>query len=177
MLAALLLLATPTPAFDVECTYPSRSQKELVTAPDCARREGGLAFNPDRLRDFAFKRGLSQVNIGGQWYYVRQDGAMMRVMGYDNWIEPFQGGRARSELRGKIGYVDRRFRLVLTRIYDGAYPFEHGRAMVCFGCKLISDGEHGYFSGGSWACIDRRGRELGPRREVAMGQIGAGICD
>ena len=168
MLAALLLLATPAEAaaFDLECTYASRSRKELITAPDCARRDGTLTFNPARLSDFAFKRGLMDVNIGGHWHYVRRDGLSQPVMTYDNWADEFQSGLARSEVAGKVGYIDRRLRLVLPRIYDGAFPFEKGRAVVCFGCTRRSDGEHSYYAGGSWACVDARGREIRPRREA-----------
>ena len=57
-------------------------------------------------------------------------------------------------------------RLVLPRIYDGAFPFEKGRAVVCFGCTKRIDGEHSFYAGGSWACIDPRGREIRPRREA-----------
>ena len=175
MLAALLLIATPAQAvpFDLECTYGSRSQKELVTAPDCARRTPKLELNPARLSDFAFKRGLADINIGGAWHYVRRDGTSQPVMTYENWADEFHSGLARSEVTGKIGYVDRRLRLVLPRIYDGAFPFEKGRAVVCFGCTVKFEGEHGYYVGGSWACIDPRGREIQRRRDFH----GSKVCD
>jgi hypothetical protein len=171
MLAALLLLATPGPAFDMECTYPSRSQKELVTAPDCARRDATLSFNPTRLRDFAFKSGLIDVRFGSQWFYVRRDGVSQPVMTYDNWADEFRFGLARSETGGKIGYIDRKLRLVLPRIYDGAFPFENGGALVCFGCTRQSDGEHSFYMGGDWTCIDAKGRELQQRRHFEPGQV------
>ncbi|MCW3847585.1 WG repeat-containing protein [Sphingomonas sp. LB-2] len=175
MLAALLLLAAPVQAggYDLECTYNSRSRRELVTAPDCARQAGMVSFNPERLRDFAFKHGLSDVNIGGHWYYVRRDGVSQPVMTFENWADEFHSNRARSEADGKIGYVDRRLRLVLPRIYDGAFPFEKGRAVVCFGCTRETDGEHSYYAGGSWACIDPSGREIRPRRT----ETGYKVCD
>lgn len=176
MLAALLLLATPAPVFDLGCTYPSRSQKELVTAPDCARRDGSLTFNPARLSDFAFKRGLIDVNIGGEWYYVRRDGASQPVMTYDNWADEFHSGLARSEVGGKIGYVDRKLRLALPRIYDGAFPFEKGRAVVCFGCTKENDGEHSFYRGGDWTCIDTRGRELRRREHFAPDRFNKMTC-
>lgn len=168
MLAALLLLATPAPqtGFDVPCTYGSRSRKELVVAPDCARRTPALELNPVRLSDFAFRHGLADINIAGAWHYVRRDGASQPVMTYENWADEFHSGLARSEVGGKIGYVDRRLRLVLPRRYDGAFPFEKGRAVVCFGCTRESDGEHSFYARGSWACIDSRGREIRPRREA-----------
>ena len=168
MLAAFLLLATPVPqtGFDVQCLYSSRREKELTVADDCARRTPALEFNPARLRDFVFTRGLSDVNVKGQWYYVRPGGASQPVMTFENWADEFHSGLARSEVAGKIGYVDRRLRLVLPRIYDGAFPFEKGRAVVCFGCTKRIDGEHSFYAGGSWACIDPRGREIRPRREA-----------
>ena len=178
MLAALLLLATPAPqtGFDVACVYGSRSQKELVDAPDCARRTPALELNPARLRDFAFKRGLTDINIGGAWYYVRRDGVSQPVMTFDNWADEFNSGLARSEVGGKIGFVDRRLRLILPRIYDGAFPFENGGALVCFGCTRENDGEHSFYAGGDWTCIDTSGRELQPRRRFEPGQINRMTC-
>lgn len=176
MIATLLLLATPAPAFGLECTYPSRSRKELVTAPDCARRDGTLTFNPTRLSDFAFTRGLIDVNIGGQFYYVRRSGLSQPVMTFDNWADDFRYGLARSEVGGKIGYIDRKLRVVLPRIYDGAFPFENGGALVCFGCTKQSDGEHSFYRGGDWTCVDHRGRELSPRRHFEPDQVNKMTC-
>lgn len=178
MLFALLLIVTPVQAapFDVECVYTSRSQKELVEAADCARRGGTLDFNPARVRDFAFKHGLSDVNVGGQWHYVRRDGRSQPVMTFENWADEFHDNRARSEADGKIGYVDHRLRLVLPRFYDGAFPFDRGRALVCFGCTRQSDGEHSFYTGGEWTCIDPRGRELQPRRRVQPGDYAKFTC-
>ena len=179
MLAPLLLIATPVQAapFDVKCTYSSRSEKELVVAPDCARRDRALRFNPARLIDFAFTRGLSDVNIGGHWYYVRDDGLSQPVVTFENWADEFHSGLARSEVADKIGYIDTRLRLVLPRRYDGAYPFEKGRALVCFGCTLESDGEHHYYAGGIWTCINPRGHEIRPRIKVFPNEGGAAVCD
>lgn len=166
MLAALLLLAAPQTGYDVQCTYSSRREKELTVAADCARRTPELAFNPARLSDFIFNRGLAEVNIGGGWHYVRPNGGSAPMMTFDNWADEFHSDRARSEVAGKIGYIDRSLRLALPRIYDGAFPFENGRAVVCFGCVKGTDGDHSFYAGGQWACIDPRGREIGPRKPM-----------
>jgi len=180
MLAALILLAMPTQAaaYDIGCLYPSRSQKELVEANDCARHAGTIEFNPARVRDLAFgASGLADVNVSGQWYYIHRDGGSAPVMTFDNWADEFHDNRARSQLGGKIGYIDRRLRLVLPRIYDGAFPFERGRAVVCFGCTRETDGEHHYYAGGEWTCIDTSGRELiAPRQRVEAGRAGRTTC-
>jgi len=178
MIAALLLIATPAQAarFDVQCIYPSRFEKELVTAPDCARRDGALRFNPARLMDFAFRHGLVDVNIGGHWYYVGRDGSSAPVMTFDNGADEFQSGLARSEVDGKIGYIHKGLKLVLPRIYDGAFPFDRGRAIVCFGCTRETDGEHSYYAGGDWTCIDTLGRELRGRERAEPGRVGRTDC-
>jgi hypothetical protein len=100
------------------------------------------------------KDGLASIYVD-QWYKVRRDGGAAPVMTVDNWAEPFSDGRARSQVGGKIGYIDRYLKLVVPARYDGAFPFERGVAVVCVGCKLVSDGEHTHYEGGMWGCIDR----------------------
>jgi len=64
---------------------------------------------------------------------------------------------------------------------DGAFPFADVRAgdyraLVCFGCTRESDGEHSFYTGGDWTCIDTKGRELQPRRHIERGQIARITC-
>lgn len=96
----------------------------------------------------------------GQWFYVRRNGGMAPVMKYDNGPDDFSDGLARSPVGHKIGYIDRRLRLVIPARYDGAFPFARGVAVVCLGCASVSDGEHSWYEGGEWGCIDRSGKEL-----------------
>jgi len=152
----------PGPA-DLPCTYwPSGGDMESF--PHCAQLDGNGTprVAPEHLRRLIYDRhGLATILIG-QWYVVRRNGVLAPVMIMDNGPESFSNGLARSPVGGKIGYIDRSLRLVIPARYDGAYPFAHGVAQVCFGCTVQSDGEHSWYAGGTSACIDRRGRTLAP---------------
>jgi hypothetical protein len=104
-----------------------------------------------------------------QWYYVRRGVAPVPVESMDNGPDSFEDGLARSRVGGKIGYIDRKLNLVIPATYDGAYPFKDGVAVVCTACTYVSDstaseGERGWYEGGQWGRIDRRGRVVSPFR-------------
>lgn len=122
----------------------------------------GLRYGPHDLAAV----GLSRSGTGGaaQWFYVRRDGVMAPVMTYDNGPENFPYGLARSPVGARIGYIDQKLNLVIPARYDGAYPFENGFAVVCLDCKIVSGGEHSWYEGGTWGCIDRNGKERAPLR-------------
>jgi hypothetical protein len=68
----------------------------------------------EHLRALAFdKHGIAAVWIKGfkGFYYVRRDGHMAPVVTYDNAPDSFVEGRARTQVDGKIGYIDRRVSL------------------------------------------------------------------
>ena len=87
---------------------------------------------------------------------------MVPVITYDNGPDSFVEGRARTQVDGKIGYVDRKLRVVIPPRYDWGFPFEQGRAVVCSGCAQKRDGEHWFVEGGMWGAVDRNGREIVP---------------
>jgi hypothetical protein len=118
------------------------------------------------LRALSFDRhGIAAVWIKGfkGFYYVRRDGHMVPVVTYDNAPDSFVEGRARTQVDGKIGYIDGRLRVVIPPRYDWGFPFEHGKAVVCSGCAPKPDGgEHGLVEGGMWGTVDPNGREIVP---------------
>lgn len=121
----------------------------------------------EHLRALSFdKHGIAAVWIGGVkgFYYVGRDGHMVSVVAYDSAPDAFVEGRARTQLDAKIGYIDRKLRLVISPRYDWGFPFEHGRAVVCRGCAQKPIGEHWVVEGGMWGIVDRDGREIVPLR-------------
>ncbi|MGP0060840.1 MAG: WG repeat-containing protein [Beijerinckiaceae bacterium] len=150
---------------DYSCAYSPKAKGDVLQFEHCAwsdaaghtylKREHRLALDFDRY-------GLASVNIGGGWYYVSRDGRLAPVMAMDNWAEPFADGLARSPVGHKIGFINRNLALIIPPRYDGALPFEHGWAEVCIDCKLTSHGEHSWYEGGRWGCIDRHGHERKP---------------
>lgn len=164
LILSILLLTAAAPAqerYPLSCFYAPRGG-ELDSYPDCASidAEGHVHLARKHFRQLDFdSHGLAAVTVGPGFYYLRRDGRSAPVMMRDNGPEAFSQGRARSEVNGKVGFIDRSLRLVIPRRYDGAMPFEKGSAEVCTGCAVASDGEHSWYTGGHWVRIDRRGRQ------------------
>jgi hypothetical protein len=120
----------------------------------------------EHLRALSFdKHGVAAVWIKGfkGFYYVGRDGHMVPVVNYDNAPDAFVEDRARTQVDGRIGYIDRRLRVVIPPRYDWEFPFEHGKAVVCSGCAPKPDGgEHWLVEGGMWGAVDRNGSEIVP---------------
>ena len=149
------------------CTYSAKAKGDVLHFEHCAWSDSAGHFHLKRKHRLALdfdRHRLASVNIGGGWYYVRRDGRSAPVMMRDNWAEAFADGLARSPVGGKIGFINRNLALAIPARYDGAMPFRHGLAQVCIDCKPASDGEHSWYVGGRWGCIDDRGHERGPFR-------------
>jgi hypothetical protein len=127
---------------------------------------GQRRVKAEHLRALPFdKYGIAAVWMEGLkgFSYVGRDGHMVPVVAYDNAPDAFVEGRARTQVDGKIGYIDRRLRVVIPPRYDWGFPFERGKAVVCVGCALKPDGgEHRLVEGGMWGAVDRNGREIVP---------------
>ena len=185
--ALLALSAKPALAKDqstaapvvFDCWEPERTSKQCAaTGPDGRPRL--KQFYSARLR--YNRQGLASVMLFNatdarkyQWYYVRRGIAPVPVETMDNGPDYFEGGLARSPVGSKLGYVDRKLNLVIPAIYDGAYPFKDGVAVVCTGCSYVADstateGERGWYEGGQWGRIDRKGRVVSPFRPWEKGK-------
>ena len=157
--------ASQATSADYSCTYSAKAKGDVLQFERCAWSDGSGHIHLKREHRLALdfdRYGLARVNIGGGWYYVGRDSRLAPVMTMDNWAEPFADGLARSHVGNKIGFINRNLVLVIPPRYDGALPFEHGWAEVCIDCKLASQGEHSWYEGGRWGCIDRRGHERKP---------------
>jgi hypothetical protein len=185
-LGALLVLSSrPTMAIDrdttvpvvFDCWEPERTFKQCAaTGPD-----GRLRLKQAYLARLRYDRdGLASVMLFNgtdtrryQWYYVRRGVAPVPVESMDNGPDYFEDGLARSQVGGKIGYIDRKLNLVIPATYDGAYPFKDGVAVVCTECKLVFEHEtsgRSWYEGGQWARIDRKGRVVSPFRPWEKGK-------
>jgi WG containing repeat len=163
-----------------KCAYSGNKIKEWTDFDACtwSDRHGRLHLKQRHLRSLIYDRfGLSEIVIEGTppihhgFWYAKRNGQLAPVMMLDNGADPFNDGLARSPSGKKIGYIDRRFRLVVPAIYDGAHPFENGRAVVCVGCveRHNVGMEASYYEGGSWGCIDVHGREVIPLEAMKNG--------
>src|SRR5580704_4501696 len=164
LLIAVLVAAAAAAAAD--CVAFADGWKDFgpCTRVDSA---GQRWVKAEHLRALAFdKDGVAAVWIEGVkgFYYVGRDGRMVPVVAYDNGPDDFVEGRARTPVDSKIGYLDRKLRVVIPPRYDWGFAFEHGRAVVCGGCAQNRDGEHWLVEGGRWGALDRNGREIVPLR-------------
>ena len=156
-----------------DCWEPERTFKRCAaTGPD-----GRPRLQRSYLARLRYDRdGLASVMLFNatdtrkyQWYYVRRGVIPVPVESMDNGPDYFEDGLARARVGDKVGYIDRKLNLVIPATYDGAYPFRDGVAVVCTACTYFSDptateGERGWYKGGQWGRIDRRGRVVSPFR-------------
>lgn len=169
---ATLIAAFATSALasePVDCFYAPRAAKKdsqvgIARHPRCAvvQRDGSIRVLPRHLRALNFdSSGLATVVIEkGRWFYVKRNGRSLEVLPFDNGADYFAEGLVRGRRNGKIAFFDHAFRRVIPPKYDFAWPFEHGLAEVCSGCREVADGEHRTMTGGLWGYIDKRGREV-----------------
>lgn len=109
-----------------------------------------LLFDEDGLAAIRWREGFMYVN--------RQGLARISIM-FDNGLDPFEEGLARTRQNGKIGFFDKTLKIVIPAVHDFAFPFSEGSAVVCNGCKPRKDvtGEHTSIDGGMWGVIDHKG--------------------
>ena len=90
---------------------------------------------------------------------MRPDGRALPVTNWDNGPDGFSKGLVRTRINRKTGFANDQLEIVIPAIYDFSHPFRDGRAKACMGCKLVSDGEHSWYSGGRDICIDKQGQD------------------
>ncbi|NQZ01053.1 MAG: WG repeat-containing protein [Bdellovibrionales bacterium] len=113
-----------------------------------------IKYNSDELAEL--------VVPGHGCYWVHRLGPIRKTHCYDNGADYFKEGLARYlGSRGKYGYMNKQFSVVVRAEYDFAFPFGGGVARVCDGCKKSkASGEHGVIVGGKWSLIDQNGVQL-----------------
>jgi len=128
--------------------------------PACAEvnSSGQPSVRPEALARLDFADGdIAAVSIEGLLYYVSKAGRTIPALPFDNGVDYFVEGRARTYWQGKVGYVDTGLREVIPPAWDFAFPFREGVARVCDGCKRITEGEHQRVVGGLWGYINLDG--------------------
>ncbi|MDQ1093930.1 hypothetical protein QE400_003343 [Xanthomonas sacchari] len=154
--------ATAQPAAETCRLGDPTTERPIV--PGCRLgADGRLALTPQALRRLHFDRdGLALLSVGARFYYVRADGRSLPVITWDNAADGFTEGLTRGIVDGRIGFYDRQLREVIAPVHDFAWPFEHGVAQVCDGCRAGTPDADGHTSmqGGRWYSIDRHNREV-----------------
>jgi hypothetical protein len=102
--------------------------------------------------------GIAAVIDDAGWAYINRKGIILvRPFLFDNGPDYFEEGLARFTHEGKIGFFDRRGKVVIKPNFDFAAPFHEGLAAFCEGCMGRMRGEHRFWEGGKWGYINRKG--------------------
>lgn len=141
---------------------------ERGEVPDCVRvgTDGSRSIAPRYLKELRYRtNGLASVHGADGWMYANRRGRVVitGVPTFDNGPDEFHEGLVRFARNQKYGFADRNGKIVVPARYDGAMPFEGGRAKVCLGCvEKCADHEceHHVFSGGKWLALDKKGMTL-----------------
>lgn len=152
------------------CMVAKAGQFEPLGDCAVANADGSYTVGRATVKQLSFSHdGLAAIVLRGEGYaYVRRDGRALLVPTFDNAPDEFASGLVRVRIGDKLGYADRRLKLVIPAIYDGAHPFIKARAWACIGCTLASDGEHSWYRGGQAVCLDPGGHK---RPEAECGHV------
>jgi hypothetical protein len=102
--------------------------------------------------------GLAAVVDSQGWAYIDPTGqVVIRPVVVDNGPDYFEEGLARFRTGGKIGFFDKRGKVVIQAKYAFARPFSEGLAAVCDYCREVREAEHAAMVGGKWGFINTRG--------------------
>jgi hypothetical protein len=142
---------------------------ERGVVPDCIHAGAGKLFVSEQyLHQLTFdSSGLAPIRSEAApygWMYVNRKGKVVitGVPTLDNWADEFHEGLVRTVKNGKVGFANRKGKLVIPPNYDWAWPFENGVAEVCNGCReeCTGDCEHRIMVGGKRFQINRHGALL-----------------
>ena len=117
--------------------------------------KGAIPFEYIELSPFSSAGLAAGVRDGGLVFIDAANRVVLQGYSFDNGHDPLQEGRRRFRFGGKVGYLDKDYRIVIPAQYDAAFAFEGGKAKVCVGCdpsiwskratrpeeELVGDGE------------------------------------
>jgi hypothetical protein len=153
-----------------DCDYlPAASEADPEPEPGpfpgccCILADGSLQVQPRHLHSMLYdEQGLATLHVPDIGVaYVTRDGTTAWMYPFDNGADYFVEGLARTVKGSKIGFVDPSLDTVIEPVWDFAFPFEDGLAIVCEGCRPVPTSEHDEHSevlGGRWGLIDRTGQ-------------------
>ncbi len=131
---------------------------------------GAVVIRPQFLVAERFSPyGIAAVANETGWKYINKKGErILEPFIFDNGPDPFREGLARFKQSEKLGFFDRRGKVIIPARFDFAAPFSDGLALFCEGCIEHEEGEHSSFRGGKWGFIDKKGEiVIAPQFEEA----------
>ena len=180
----LLFFSVSTFAGDlIPCHYYSIDSDDFITDEGCFQSK---AINDDTSetdgyinQDVILQARYDADGLGVLWgnsgiYYFNANGKLRRVVNFDNGADYFREGLARSLWNNKVGYINKQLDIVISPVYDFAYPFNDGLALVCSGCVDQRIKEYSSRVGGHWGIINQQGEIVVPisyTRDVAIQKL------
>jgi hypothetical protein len=156
----------------LECTYFIKTGQKTATEKKCLScstgkenpaNKGDAAISKKVLADAAYDEdGLAYLYSEAGIFCFMGNGLARRVLAFDNGPDYFKEGLARTEQKGKIGFIDKKLSIVISPEYDFAFPFKNGVSVVCNGCTRKQTGEHVEIEGGRWGAINTKGKIVQP---------------
>jgi hypothetical protein len=173
MIYAVLFLSSSARAVDyIECTYAQKTGQKTVTEIKCVSYskckedpacKGDAVISNNVIADAAYnEEGLAYLYSAAGIFCFNEKGLARRVLTFDNGPDYFQEGLARTEQKGKIGFINKKLSIVVGPEYDFAFPFKNGVSVVCNGCTRKLTGEHVEVEGGRWGAINTKGKIVQP---------------
>ena len=131
----------------------------------CKREnDGRIVVSNESLKIMHFSHdGMGAIFVDGLGlYFVSREGKTQPAFVFDNGPDLFVEGLALTVHDKKMGFVNRQLDQVIAPVWDFAFPFEHGLAVVCKGCSSVSKDEHETIVGGKWGYINTQGKVVVP---------------
>ncbi len=105
----------------------------------------------DTLRNFAIVRKEGEI-IG----INRKEEILFEVFAFDNGPDYPQEGLFRIVKQGKMGFADNSGHIIVKPQFYFAFPFNEGKAKICYSGELVQDGEHSRVHSEEWFYLDRK---------------------
>jgi len=93
----------------------------------------------------------------------RKEKVLYSVFPFDNGPDYVKEGYFRIVKDGKIGFAASDFSVKIKPQFGCAFPFENGKAKVCYDCKTepsTNMQEHHYWISKNWFYIDKEGKRI-----------------
>ena len=169
-----LLLTTSIMLVLISCSSPESSSKLLTKDKEnygvlysfslnnkigFKDKNGSIIIKPiyNSVLSDTFSNKINFVLDTSFWAINKQGKKILRPFIYDNGPDYISEGLFRYIQNDKIGYANKDGDIKIKPYFDGAFPFNNNRAVVCTGCKEIKSGGHHYWKGGKWGYLNKAG--------------------
>ena len=117
-----------------ECGYINKDGDTLIPFGECVHCFSDSMDFAIVLRHEDRELGIPALNSNGE--------EVFRVFVYDNGPDYIEDGTFRIIKNGLVGYATEAGKVIVPPMYEAAWPFKNGHALVSFKATKVQDGEH-----------------------------------